>query len=432
MFPRPTIFLLYVYRSRQVVRISSRTSKLHLKLNSSWILSGMAIRLGSSLGLDSCSRECTSGPARQEVLSRIWWAHFSLERLVVTMTGYPSAAVDRIDLVPLPLALASEDIDEGVIEAHFGSNLAVAGRLASNRVSISSGGTPDSSHGADHNFLATHLEPANSGSYLKKIVQLGKITQDAVNMYAASSVGQTWQVVEDVIVRLTDELESWTTSLPDGFNFLKFGTFVQRQYGRERNTLDLLYHGTIILITRPCLCRLDRRSGPRATGPNEFNQRSALTCVESAKAVARLLPESLRPELALLYELGPWWTMVQIVMQSLVILLLEISFDAVQLPHDRRETIVLLKKLVRWLRAMNVTSDIAKHAYLLVMDLLRTLVVTVKMVRTLSCYVTLCPLRPITLCYGYIMLSYYLTISLEHRRPTSRGRPSQCCGRRSS
>jgi hypothetical protein len=365
----------------------------------------MAIRLGSSLGLDSCNRDRTSGPARQEVLSRIWWAHFSLERLVVNMTGYPSAVVGRIDAVPLPLALASEDIDEGIIETHFGSNFAVAGRLASNRVSIVSGGTPDSFHRVDHDSLASHLEPANSGSYLKKTVQLGKITQDAVSMYAASSVGQTWQIVEEAIVRLTDELESWTASLPDGFNFLKFGTFVQRQYGRERNTLDLLYHATIILITRPCLCRLDRRSGLRATGPNEFNQRSALTCVESAKAIARLLPESSGTELALLYELGPWWSMVQIVMQSLVILLLEISFDAVQLPHDRRETIVLLKKLVRWLRAMNATSDMAKHAYLLVMDLLRTFVGTVKMVRTLSCYVTLYPPRPITLRYGYIMLS---------------------------
>jgi hypothetical protein len=371
-------------------------------LNSSWILSGMAIRLGSSLGLDSCNRGPTSGAARQEVLSRIWWAHFSLERLVATMTGYPSIAVDKIDPVPLPLALSSEDIDESVIETHFGSNLAMAGRLASHRISTVSGETPDLSHRADHNSLATHLEPANSGSYLKKIVQLGKITQDAVSMYAAIP---TWQIVQEAIFRLTGELESWTTSLPNEFNFLKFGTFVQHQYKRERNTLDLLYHGTIILITRPCLCRLDRRSGTRATGPNEFNQRSALTCVESAKAVARLLPESLTSELALLYELGPWWTMVQIVMQSLVILLLEISCEAIQLPHNRRETIVLLKKLVRWLRAMNVTSDMAKHAYILVMNLLRTLVVTVKMVRTLNCSPILPLYKPITLRYGYVMLS---------------------------
>jgi hypothetical protein len=371
-------------------------------LNSSWILSGMAIRLGYSLGLDSCNRGPTSGAARQEVLSRIWWAHFSLERLVATMTGYPSIAVDKIDPVPLPLALSSEDIDESVIETHFGSNLAMAGRLASHRISTVSGETPDLSHRADHSSLATHLEPANSGSYLKKIVQLGKITQDAVSMYAAIP---TWQIVQEAIFRLTGELESWTTSLPNEFNFLKFGTFVQHPYKRERNTLDLLYHGTIILITRPCLCRLDRRSGTRAAGPNEFNQRSALTCVESAKAVARLLPESLTSELALLYELGPWWTMVQIVVQSLVILLLEISCEAIQLPHDRRETIVLLKKLVRWLRAMNVTSDMAKHAYILVMNLLRTLVVTVKMVRTLNCSPILPLYKPITLRYGYVMLS---------------------------
>jgi hypothetical protein len=343
----------------------------------------MAIRIGHSLGLDSCNTDRTTVSAKHEVLSRIWWAHFCLERLMATITGYPGIAVDKVNLAPSPLALSSEDIDETIIETHFGSNSA---SLASQRAPIVPAGTPDSSHRAGAGSIALHLEPANSGSYLKKIVQLGLITQDAVSMYTASTVGQTWQVIEEVIVQLTNELEAWTGSLPDSFNFLKFETFTQHQYRRERNTLDLLYHGTIILITRPCLCRLDRRSSTPATAPNEFNQRSALTCVESAKAVARLLPESPRFELGMLYELGPWWTMVQIVMQSLVVLLLEISCEAVQLPHDRRETIDLLKILVRWLRAMNTTNDTAKQSYLLVMNLLRTLVITTKMVCIIAYY----------------------------------------------
>jgi hypothetical protein len=333
----------------------------------------MAIRLGHILGINSGNKDRTSGAARQEVLSRIWWAHISLERFMAAMTGYSSVVANRIDPIPLPLALSSKDIgDETVIETQFRAQPAVPAYSTAQQGSTAPAGAPESSH--------AYLEPANSGSYLKKIVQLGKITHDAVSMYATYTAGQTWQPVEEAINRLTEELEAWTASLPEGFNFLKFGTFVERQYGRERNTLDLLYHGTIIIITRPCLCRLDRRTSNLPGGPNEFNQRSALTCVESAKAVARLLPENSPLDHAKLYELGPWWIIVQIVTQSLIVLVLDISYEAIRLPHDRRETILLLKKLVRWLRAMNKSNRAAEHAYLLVIKVLRALGATVKMV----------------------------------------------------
>jgi hypothetical protein len=339
----------------------------------------MAIRLGHTLGINTGKKDRTSGAAKQEVLSRIWWAHVSLERFMAAMTGYPSVVVDNIELIPLPLALSSEDIDETTIKTRFTSQPAMTADPTAQRASTASAGILESSH--------SYLEPANSGSYLKKIVQLGKITHDAVSIYGTYTADQTWQAVEEVIVRLTEELEGWTASLPDGFNFLKFGTFVQRQYGRERNTLDLLYHGTIIIITRPCLCRLDRRTSNQPGGPNEFNQRSALTCVESAKAVARLLPDNSQLDLTKLYEIGPWWIIVQIVTQSLIVLVIDISYEAIRLPHDLRETILLLKKLVRWLRAMNENNRTAKHAYQLVIKLLRALIVTVKLVRKILGYI---------------------------------------------
>jgi hypothetical protein len=45
-------------------------------------------------------------------------------------------------------------------------------------------------------------------------------------------------------------------------------------------------------------------------------------------------------------------------------------------PHDRREIMLLLKKLVRWLRAMKVNNRMAERAYSLVMSLLGKLVDT--------------------------------------------------------
>ncbi|KAJ4326003.1 hypothetical protein N0V94_000368 [Neodidymelliopsis sp. IMI 364377] len=58
----------------------------------------------------------------------------------------------------------------------------------------------------------------------------------------------------------------------------------------------------------------------------------------------------------LLYQLGPWWQMVHVVMQALVVLLLEIVYEDMHFPEDRQEVVPSLKKLLRWLRVMRVNN----------------------------------------------------------------------------
>jgi hypothetical protein len=200
--------------------------------------------------------------------------------------------------------------------------------------------------------VSPNHDPANSGSYLRSIVQIGEITQDALDLYRTSTVGESWQSVQSVIARLTQELELWATALPEGLHFLHHRTAAGHRYEREQNTLEILYHSTRILTTRPCICRLDRRIRNQTVRSSEFNQRAALACVDSAKSIAGLLPEDPDKNTEVLYECGPWWGMVHTIMQSLVVLLLEMSFGEVHLSQDRQETLPSLKKLVRWLRAM--------------------------------------------------------------------------------
>jgi hypothetical protein len=379
---RPTVLLLHVHRSRQSVNISYPLSRSHLKptYDSSWVLSGMALRFGSALGLHSRNEDPTSGAAKKEILSRVWWGHYALERLLATMTGRPSIGVNRICSVPLPLPLSSTDIEDAIIESRFSEQPSRPASLLPQFSSTSSAATPDSSRHMIPDPPSSNLVQANSGSYLKSTIQLGEITQDTLSLYTANTGDQAWQQIQETIFRLSEEIDSWAKSLPDGFNFLKLTSFARLHHVRERNALDILYHGTIILITRPCLCRLDRRINHQTTRSSEFDQRSALTCVESAKAVARLLPDGSDVDIAALYDAGPWWTMVHTIMQSLTVLLLEISFETIQLPHHRREIVNSLKKLVRWLRAMKSNNGMARRAYSLVMSMLKVLVMTVKMV----------------------------------------------------
>jgi hypothetical protein len=340
----------------------------------------MALRLGYTLGLHTYNASLTTGPANKETLSRVWWGHYALDTMLATLTGRPSIGVNKVCSVPLPLPLSSEDIEDDLIKSRYGDAVYSANSIHTRMAPPSNNASPNSPDQMIHDRNAPNLDPANSGSFLKSMVQLGEIAQDALGMYTEGSTSQPWQGVPEAIVGLTDGLKAWTESLPDAFRFSKPTAYSRPFNERERNILDITYHSTVILITRPCLCRLDRRVTNQPARLNEFNQSSAVTCVESAKAVARLLPDSPELDIALLYEAGPWWVMPYTITQSLVVLLLELSYEEIQLPHDRREIIFWMKKLVRWLRAMRINNGLAQRAYVIVMNLLRVLIVTVKMV----------------------------------------------------
>lgn len=147
----------------------------------------------------------------------------------------------------------------------------------------------------------------------------------------------------------------WATGLPNEFVFFNKSQPSRSRYKQQQNTLEILYHNTRILVTRPCLCRLDRRIKDQTVRSSEFNQRAALACVDSAQSIAELLPDDPEKNLNILYEQGPWWNMVHTIMQSLIILLLELSNGTVQ-SAKTRAIVTQLKKLVRWLRAMFVVS----------------------------------------------------------------------------
>ncbi|KAL5119482.1 hypothetical protein ACEQ8H_002547 [Pleosporales sp. CAS-2024a] len=349
-------------------------------ISRSWMLSGMALRFGRALGLANRNEDTATGPAKKEILARIWWGHCTLEGLLTTMTGRPSAGLSRTCCsVPLPLPLSSIQIDDAIIDSRFGG---LPPRCASGHIRSASSTTmamPDVRHQMDSEQSAPYLVPANSGSFLKSMVQLGEINQDVLGLYTTSLEDEPWQTIEENIGRLSGELDTWARCLPDGFNFLRPVASARNAHIRERNILNILYHGTIILVTRPCLCRLDRRISNQPGGLSEFNQRSALACVASAKEVASLLPDGPVLDVTSMYETGPWWTMVHTIMQSIIVLLLEISYEAIQLPHDRREIIQSMKKLVRWLRVLKTNNEVARRAYFVIMQLLRVLVRSVKM-----------------------------------------------------
>lgn len=105
---------------------------------------------------------------------------------------------------------------------------------------------------------------------------------------------------------LLDELEEWRKeSLPQdtGSEDPNY-----HQDERERFMLRLYYWSTKILITRPCLCRLERRIANESDTSVNFNAQMAEACVQAAREMTKLFPDE--PDPNFMYASGPWWTIV--------------------------------------------------------------------------------------------------------------------------
>ncbi|KAF2653941.1 hypothetical protein K491DRAFT_495193 [Lophiostoma macrostomum CBS 122681] len=308
-------------------------------VNRAWTLAGVSLRFGYALGLHTRNEDRFTSLIKKEVLARMWWGLYSLESTVSVITGRPSVGQESHCSVPLSLPIAADEINDAIIVSRFGI------------------------HSGNLHFderRPTQHEPTNCGSYLKHAVKAGMIiSRIFAGIYSPSQ--QPWLVVQESIHRLSTELEQWLTSLPYGLAFTRPPE--DDSHVKERMALQLYYYSARMLLSRPCLCRLDRRVGNQTRSSNEFSTRTAEVCVATAKAVAGLLPEYSDRDLIKIYKCGPWWSMVHYITQALAVLLLEVSFHEAYLPRDSHDIIPALKKLLRWLRAMRNNNAMAIRAY---------------------------------------------------------------------
>jgi hypothetical protein len=65
-----------------------------------------------------------------------------------------------------------------------------------------------------------------------------------------------------------------------------------------------------MVVTRPCLCRIERRIRDESNASAEFNKTIAEACVGAALEMTRLFPDE--PDLNFIYSKGPWWAVVHL------------------------------------------------------------------------------------------------------------------------
>jgi hypothetical protein len=196
---------------------------------------------------------------------------------------------------------------------------------------------------------------------------LAKITQKTIDLlYSPSIVTKSWSSIQVNIQSIDSDLHTWRDLVPPALDFKDSGDG-RIEYERGSRTLGFLYYMSWMFATRPCLCRPDRRIVSQTERSSDFNHTKAAQCVMAARSAIRLLPESFDP--VDLYETGPWYIQINVIMQACAVIMLELSLSPSR-SDETEELITNAKAVVTWLREMAKHSTSALHAWRKCLDLL--------------------------------------------------------------
>ncbi|KAL8831421.1 MAG: hypothetical protein Q9170_005302 [Blastenia crenularia] len=385
-------------------------------------MSGIAIRQALSLGLNLRNEDQNLVDSSKEIRYRLWWAIAATERTLSVMTGRPTCFSEIYCSTPLPLPLDEETFmsssrprdaaavslarrlstdDEGSPDAAASTPSSMSSRAMpwspndslmprSSSNFVDGNMKPKSSSNfvdgnmkpkSSSNFVDGNMKPRsssnavdgdtmipNDGLIFLYITKLKVLDDDVLKqLYRPHVLNESWATVQSTMLKLQKRLDRWRSTLPGVFDF----TRSQREQGsiRQRMCLGFMYYSTMIIINRPCLCKIDVKIPKESRRARDIDRASAVACVRAAKSLVDLLPD--KPNPAGTYQVSPWWNMVHHLMQAATILMLEISYRACHCPEVADELFLASQKVVAWLQSMSIDDLAAARAWRLSSDVLQ-------------------------------------------------------------
>ena len=296
------------------------------------------------------------------------------------MTGRPTSFSETDCSAPAPLPF-EEDSFSGK-NTHSPQDLVLFRRLSSqdSRQTDGSMSTPSSS-GYSSKHKMSPVDPISPASQEKKQVippcnalyfsnhtALSNFSNEVLQrLYRADAMSMSWADVQSTIATLNLKLEKWRTELPNVFDFTKKQR--DQQFVRQRMSLGFFYYSTVIIINRPCLCRIDRKSPNQSGKAQDFNRETAMKCVHAPLDMLHMLPQE--PNAVGLYRIAPWWCLVHFFVQGATVLMLELSLRSHHMPNEVEEIFDSAKKAMDWLRSLSQEDEAAKRAWSLCSEALR-------------------------------------------------------------
>ncbi|PSN73969.1 hypothetical protein BS50DRAFT_566888 [Corynespora cassiicola Philippines] len=288
-----------------------------------WMMIGISLRFALAAGLHVQNDNFSTSLKQKEGLVRIWWSLHSIESLICGVIGRPCIIPNDECTVPLP-------------DAVFGNR----------------GLRMPTQNDSDPTTNLTFL-----GARSKVALIMQKILS---KLYSPQTSAASWEYIQNEIASLAVELDEWVvTTLSKETH--PADSAIDSKERRERLLLNFHYQSARLILYRPCLCRLERRTRDQSIESAQFNQRTAEACIEAAQAITQLFPEE--PNLDFIYKQGPWWCMVHYIMQALAVFLLEVSFRVSPMVQEDDGIIKSTKKLLDWLQFMSRSNAVAERAY---------------------------------------------------------------------
>ena len=345
----------------------------------------MALRSATALGLNMRNESTSLADDLKEIRYRVWWALYTLEHRLCSMTGRMNCILDDHCTTPLPIPL-----EEEAFLSDSGRTLLKkeAQRLERNPASTPtsaqasttpssdrsrSASKPETSRSPSSQQLQVEMEWAknvtpNASLYFLHLVQLTRVSQRIFHqLYNPTTVTGSWSDIQTMISDLDSSVESWYRSLPIVFDFKRKRR--ERDFYEFRMCLGFSYYGIKMTISRPCLCRLDRKMPNQSSKSVEFNRLQAANCIENAKDLLNLIPD--QPNAIGLISVGPWWSLLHWLVQATSVLMLEMSFRSHHMPTEADNIFEAAKKAVRWMHQLGSESFSARRAWLLCNSMLR-------------------------------------------------------------
>ncbi|KAL8946438.1 MAG: hypothetical protein Q9222_007167 [Ikaeria aurantiellina] len=372
----------------QVVGLASFYLLSTNQITRAFAMSGIATRQAITLGLHLQNSDPNLTKSSKEIRYRVWWAIATNERTLGVMTGRPTSFTASDCPAPLPMPLDEDAYTSGADPETYNTpairklrELPADGSRSSNlststSSSVSSRNTHRSPSASSMPLFAPlsleglYPQP-NIGMFFLYSSKLSGLADEVLNqLYQPPVMRKSWADVQEMIVKLREKLEQWRTLLPPVFDFTveQAGDVLLRQ----RMDLAFAYYSTMIIVNRPCLCKMKEKMPLESERGSNIDQFNATSCVLAARSLVDLLPH--QPDPTRLYRVTPWWNMVHHLMQAATVLMLELSFRASHCPGMVDELVQAVQKVVRWLYSMSANDKAAGRAWRLSNDLLRKVV----------------------------------------------------------
>lgn len=288
------------------------------------------------------------------MLGQTWWTLHCVECLLSAITGRPPTIAYEDCTVSIP-----------------GEQELSRGDLPAKRTNIE----PEITTKPRQNSGDRH-QSYSPGRYAVDHIKITIIIQEVlINLYSPRTAAKSWLVVQSHMSNALDKLAEWRKeAIPT----------ISRTYNRKNKAvherqqflLRAEFWSTKMLITRPCLCRIQQRIPNESATSANFNAANAEECVGAAIEMAKLFPDE--PDLDFIYSQGPWWSVNRLsksppdafrvcnshcsVMQCIAVLLLDVTFQHKDTGSTNPSDIASIKKMMRWLRAMKHNDPVSDKA----------------------------------------------------------------------